>query len=241
MLNRRIQFAPAVLVAACLTGSVHAGSITGTVKYDGPVPASMKQPLQMNADPACALKHKSPVLPEALVLGPGQTLAHVFVQVKKGLPEKAWPTPAQPLVMNQEGCLYTPHVMGIMVNQPFKILNSDGLLHNVHALPKINAGFNRAMPANVKEAEFKFAKEEEMFKIKCDVHPWMGAWIQVMKHPYFAVTGTDGKYAIKDLGPGTYEIEVWHEKLKTKTATVKISGDEAQVADFTFTPPQKAN
>jgi plastocyanin len=241
MVNKRLQFVLSAVAAAGLSGSAFAGSITGTVKYEGPVPAAMKQPIQMSADPACALKHKTPVQPEALVLGPGQTLGNVFVQIKSGVPDKAYPAPAQPVTLDQNGCMYSPHVLGIMVGQPFKIINSDGLLHNVHALPNVNAGFNRAMPATVKEAEFKFTKPEPMFKVKCDVHPWMGAWVSVMKHPYFAVTGTDGKYTIKDLGPGTYEIEVWHEKLKTKTATVKISGDEAQTADFTFTPPQKAN
>jgi plastocyanin len=239
MLSGRTRFALAVAVAACLTGTSHAGSIKGTVKYDGPVPASMKQPIQMNADPACALKHKSAVMPEALVLGPGQTLGNAFVYVKSGVPEKQYPVPAEPVTIDQNGCLYSPHVMGIMIGQTLKILNSDGLLHNVHALPAVNQQFNRAMPANVKEAEFKFTKEEPMFKVKCDVHPWMGAYIQVMKHPFFAVTKQDGTFNISGLGPGTYEVEVWHEKLKTKTATVKISGDEAQTADFTFTPPQK--
>lgn len=239
MLKGKARLALTVAVAAGLTGMAHAGSIKGTIKYDGPVPASTKQPIQMSADPACALKHKSPVLPEALVLGPGNTLGNAFIHVKSGVPDKAYPVPPQPVTIDQNGCMYSPHVMGIMVGQTLKVLNSDGLLHNVHALPTINTGFNRAMPANVKETEFKFTKEEPMFKVKCDVHPWMGAYIQVLKHPYFAVTGPDGKYSIAGLGPGTYEVEVWHEKLKTKTATVKISGDEAQGADFTFTPPQK--
>ena len=142
-------------------------------------------------------------------------------------------------MLDQNGCLYTPHVIGLMVNQKFKILNSDGLLHNVHSLPKINTGFNRAMPATVKEAEFTFSKPEFMFKVKCDVHPWMGAWIAVMDNPYFAVTGPDGKFTIDNLPPGTYEIEVWQEKLKTLSTSVTIAGDEAQTADFTFTPPKR--
>ena len=239
MLTRRMHLALTILMAAGLTGSAYAGSITGTVKYDGPVPASMKRPLRMDADPACAKKHSEPTLPESLVLGEGQTLGNVFVHIKSGLPKKDYPTPSEPAVLDQNGCLYSPHVIGLMVNQPFKILNSDGLLHNVHSLPKINTGFNRAMPATVKEAEFTFSKPEFMFKVKCDVHPWMGAWIAVMDNPYFMVTGPDGKFTIDNLPAGTYEIEVWQEKLKTLSTSVTIAGDEAQTADFTFTPPKR--
>jgi plastocyanin len=235
-----MQIVLAVSAAALLSGSVLAGSITGTVKYDGPVPAAAKRPIKMDADPACAKKHSSTVLPEFLILGEGQTLGNVFVHVKSGVPDKQYAAPSEPVVLDQRGCKYSPRVTGVMVDQPFKILNSDGLLHNVHALPKINKGFNRAMPASVKEAEFKFDKEEFMFKIKCDVHPWMGSFVAVMTHPYFAVTGEDGKFNIGGLPAGTYEVEVWHEKLKTKTVSVTISGDEAQIADFTFTPPTRS-
>lgn len=238
-LKKTFHLAATLLVATGLAGPALAGSITGTVKYDGPVPASMKRPLRMDADPVCAKKHTEPVLPEGLVLGEGQTLGNVFVHIKSGLPDKEYPTPTEAVVLDQNGCRYSPHVMGLMINQPLKILNSDGLLHNVHSLPKINAGFNRAMPGAVKEAEFKFNKQEFMFKIKCDVHPWMGAYIAVMSHPYFTVTEPDGKFTIDGLAPGTYEIEVWQEKLKTKSATITITGDEAQTADFTFTPPQR--
>jgi hypothetical protein len=96
-----------------------------------------------------------------------------------------------------------------------------------------------AMPASRTETTVSFDKEESMFKIKCDVHPWMGAYIQVMAHPFFDVTAKDGKFKIEGLPPGTYEIEAWHEKLKTKSTTVTISGDETQSADFTFSPPSK--
>jgi len=216
-----------------------AGSISGTVKYEGPIPPSAKRPVKMDADPGCAKKHSTDVMPEFLVLGDGQTLGNVFVHIKSGAPDKQYTVPSEPVVLNQNGCKYEPHVMGVMVGQPFKILNSDGLLHNVHSLPKVNNGFNRAMPAAVKEADFEFTKEESMFKIKCDVHPWMNAWVGVMAHPYFAVSGKDGKFKIDGLPAGTYEIEVWHEKLKTQSKSVTISGDENQTADFTFTPPKR--
>jgi hypothetical protein len=139
--------------------------------------------------------------------------------------------------MDQVGCQYVPHVIGLMVGQPLKVLNSDGVLHNVHALPKINKPFNMAMPPTRKEATESFAKEEGMFVVKCDVHPWMQSYVGVFSHPFFAVTGTDGKYTIKDLPAGTYEIEAWHERLGTQKTKVTVGASDTQTAGFKFSPP----
>ncbi len=128
--------------------------------------------------------------------------------------------------------------MGVAVGQTYKILNSDGVLHNVHALPKINPGFNRPMPPNLKEATAKFDKAEPMFQIKCDVHPWMSAYVGAFNHPFFSVTGTDGKFTISGLDPGTYEITAWQEKLGTQTATVTVAGSETKTQNFKFAMPK---
>jgi len=237
MLARNIRNLLALTGVALLAGVTVAGSIKGTVTYDGKVPNL--RPIKMDADPGCAKKHSGPVQPEVLVLGDGNTVGNIMVHIKSGLPEKAYAAPSEPVVLDQNGCQYKPHVTGVMVGQPFKILNSDGLLHNVHALPKTNKGFNRAMPASVTEADYTFDKAEGMFKIKCDVHPWMGAYVGVMTHPFFDVTGADGKFEIKDVPAGTYEVEIWHEKLGAKTTKVTVSGDEAQTADFTLAPPSR--
>ena len=216
---------------------VSAATVTGTVKFEGKAPAM--KPLQMDADPGCAKKHSSAPLAEALVLGDGQTMANVYVHIKSGLPAgKTWPVPSEPVTLDQHGCQYIPHVVGVMVGQPFKVLNSDGLLHNVHALPKVNSEFNRAMPAAVTEAEYKFDKEEIGFKVKCDVHPWMGAYVSVTNHPFFDVTGMDGKFKIDGLPAGTYEIEVWHERLKTQTAKVTVAEGDTKSVDFSYSRPE---
>jgi plastocyanin len=214
-------------------GTAGQSTISGTITYSGKVPEL--KPINMGADPGCAAKHRDPAVSEALVLGPGNTVGNVLVHVKSGLPQRSGPVPAEPVVMDQEGCRYKPHVMGVMVGQAFKILNSDGLLHNVHALPQANREFNMAMPASRTEAEERFTKREEPFKIKCDVHPWMNAYVAVFEHPYYTVTLPDGKFSIASLPAGTYEIEVWHERLPAQTASVTVGGGESKTQDFTLT------
>ncbi len=228
--------AAAALVALVTLTPAWAGTVTGTVKYEGKVPNL--RPLQMDADPGCAKKHSGPVPPEMLVLGDDNAMANIFVQIKNA-PAGNHPTPSEPVVMDQNGCQYKPHVMGVMVGQTFRVLNSDGLLHNVHSLPKVNASFNKAMPPNVKEADYSFDKAEDIFKIKCDVHPWMGAYIAVMTHPFFDVTGTDGKFEIGNLPAGTYEVEIWHERLGTKTASVTVGDSDTKSVDFALSAPSR--
>ena len=225
----------AVLVAVALWPGVAdaASSISGTVTFAGKAPTL--RPLDMNADPVCAKKHSGPVASEALVLGSGNTMGNILVWVSKGLPAgKTWPVPQAPVVLDQNGCQYKPHVMGIMAGQAYKILNSDALPHNVHTLPKVNKPFNRAMPATLKEVTTKFDKEEPIFQVKCDVHPWMSAYVGVFTHPFFSVTSTDGKFTISGLDPGTYEITAWHERLGTQTASITVGANDKKTQDFKF-------
>jgi len=173
-----------------------------------------------------------------LVLGSGNTMANIMVYVSKGVPAgKTYPAPKTPVVVDQNGCQYKPHVMGIMIGQPYRILNSDGILHNIHSLPKVNTAFNKPMAATMKETTTTFEKPEPIFQIKCDVHPWMLAYIGVFTHPFYSVTGTDGKFTISGLEPGTYEITAWHERLGTQTATVTVGASDTKAQNFKFAMP----
>ncbi len=236
--NRLWLAAGMVGVSSWLAVAAGASSITGTVTFEGKAPTL--KPLAMDADPACAKKHSAPVPNEMLVLGSGNTMGNIIVWVSKGLPAgKTWPAPKTPVVMDQDGCQYKPHAMGIMVGQTYKILNSDGVLHNVHALPHVNPAFNKPMPPTLKETTTTFAKPEPVFQVKCDVHPWMTAYIGVFTHPFFSVTGEDGKFTISGLDPGTYELTAWHERLGTQTATVTVGASGTKVQNFKFAVPAK--
>ncbi len=209
-------------------------ALIGTVKYEGELPK--RKEIKMGADPVCLTKHKDTVFTSSVEVGEDNGLANVFVHVVNGLPKKKYDPPAEPAVLDQKGCMYSPHVMGVMVGQTLEVLNPDGTLHNVHGSPKINKKFNLAMPKFRKKLKRTFDKAEFMFKVKCDVHPWMGAWIAVMDHPYFGVSNIEGSFEIADLPDGEYEIEAWHEKLGTQKQKVTVSGGKAEPLEFTFKP-----
>lgn len=231
----KVFFVFIILSVAFAVSSAYCATITGAVKYEGAAPKFKE--IKMDADPICQSHHAEAVYPQTLVLGEGNTMANVFVHVKSGLPNQAYPAPTEPVVVDQKGCFYEPHVFGVMVGQPVKILNPDGTLHNVHAMSKINQEFNLAMPKFRTETTKVFDKAEFMFAFKCDVHPWMLAWGSVMSHPFFSVTKQDGKFIIGNLPAGTYELEAWHEKLGTQKASVTLADGEAKEISFTFSKP----
>jgi plastocyanin len=235
--GNRLWPAVTLVVVLGLPGvAVAASTVTGTVTFEGKAPAL--RPIAMDAEPVCAKKHSGPAPNEALILGSGNTMANIMVYVSKGVPAgKTYPAPQTPVTINQDGCVYQPHVLGIMAGQPTRILNSDGILHNIHTLPKVNPAFNRGQPATVKEMTTNFPKAEDVFQVKCDVHPWMSAYIGVFTHPFFSVTGTDGKFTLSGLDPGTYEITAWHERLGVQKATVTVAANESKTQGFKFALP----
>ena len=227
----------AVLLAFALASSSVAfgGTIVGKVTYEGRTPP--QRPMRMDADPKCAEKHSGTVLDQTFMIGDGGAFANVFLVITEGLEGKSFDTPSQPVVMDQNGCIYTPRIMGVQVGQQFKVKNSDGLLHNVHSLSKDNPPFNRAMPASVTEADYSFDKTER-FRIKCDVHPWMTSWVTVVDHPFHAVSGADGSFRIENVPAGTYTIEARHEfeRFKIYSETVEVGDSGTVTANFVFKP-----
>ena len=206
-----------------------AGSIRGAIRLEGTPPAP--EPINKESDPYC--QEQGAATTETIAVGAGGALQNVFVYVKDGRGDRAFPVPTTPVVLDQKGCRYTPHVLGIQVGQPFEILSSDNTLHNVHAMPENNREFNKAHQMAGITHSHVFTTREVMVPFKCDVHRWMNAYVGVLDHPYFAVSGADGTFALEGLPPGTYTIEAWHEKLGTQTQTVTIG--EKQTSDMSFT------
>lgn len=223
-----------MLAAEAMAGA----TVKGTVKLDLPGGKTpRRKAIQMAADPVCNAKHTEPVLnEEPAVVDDDGALHNVFIYVKKGLEGKKFDAPAEAAVMDQNGCIYKPHVLGVMAGQDITILNSDGTLHNVHPKPSVNKEFNLAMPKFMKKKTIKFEKAEVMIPVKCDVHPWMQSYIAVLDHPFFAVTGAGGTFEIAGLPAGTYTIEAWHEseRLGTMTQEVTVKDGETKTVDFTF-------
>jgi plastocyanin len=209
-----------------------AGAVTGTISFEGTAPAP--QPLKMGSDPNCTPQGAATT--ETIVVRDG-ALANVFVYVKDGLGNLRFPVPTTPVVLDQQGCRYVPHVLGAQVGQPVEVRNSDPTLHNVHALPETNQEFNTGQPIQGMKHTHTFTTKEVMVPFKCDVHGWMRAYIGVLDHPFYAVTGADGRFTLQGLPPGTYTVEAWHESLGTQTQTVTIGASETkdEVA-FTFAP-----
>jgi hypothetical protein len=208
-------------------------SISGRVTFAGTAPTASE--IDMRSDPSCAAVHSEPQYPDEIVVSDGN-LQNVFVWVKEGLEGYTFEPPSHPVTIEQVGCRYRPHVGGIMVNQRLLILNSDSTLHNILCVAERNPSFNIGQPVQGMTSEKTFPSPEVMVRFKCNVHRWMTSYFGVVPHPYFAVTGKDGTYAFKNLPPGNYVLEAWHEKFGARTQKVKLSDKETREADFSFAP-----
>lgn len=205
-------------------------SVSGTVKLDGAAPKPAK--IDMSQDPAC----KGMNTAETIVAENGD-LANVFVYVKDGLGDRTFAVPTAAVSIDQQGCKYHPHILGVMAGQNIEIKNDDQTTHNIHPTPQANREWNESQPPTAAPIEKSFAREEIMLPVKCNQHPWMRMYINVVKSPFYAVTGPDGKYEIKGLPPGTYTIAFVQEKLGEQDQQVTLAAKESKSVDQTFKQP----
>ncbi len=202
-------------------------SVNGTVKFDGAAPKAGK--IDMSQDPAC----KGTNTAETVVVDGGK-LANVFVYVKDGLGSRTFDTPKDPVTIDQQGCKYHPHVLGVMADQNIEIKNDDMTTHNIHPTPAANREWNESQPPQTAPLEKSFAREEIMLPVKCNQHPWMKMYINVVKSPFYAVTGPDGKYEIKGLPPGDYTLAFVQEKLGEQDQKVTLAAKDSKTVDASF-------
>ncbi len=215
-----------------MADEANGASITGKVNFTGQKPVLRE--IDFSANPACQKMHSSPVHSEEVVVNSNGTLANAFVWLKDGVPAGRWTPSSKTAVIDQQGCLYKPHVTGVMVGQSLEFRNSDDTNHNIHPMPQKNREFNESEPPKDQGKIKTFDREEVMIPVKCNIHPWMRAYIGVVRHPFFAVTGDDGTFAIKGVPPGTYTVEVWQEKYGTQDMKVTVAAKESKTLDFTW-------
>ena len=214
-----------------------AGSISGTVKFEGTPPANA--PIRLSKD--CVPVASASAVNEAVIVGADGALKNAFVYVKSGLDRAyTFDTPGKPVELVQQGCVYAPRVMGVRVGQAIDVVNSDATMHNVHALPMVNQEFNQSQPVKDSHLQHVFTAPEQMVRFMCNVHGWMASYVGVMDHPYFAVSDDAGKFEIPNLPPGTYTLEAWHEKFGRRTAQVTVAEKQAQTAAFSFRADAKS-
>ncbi|MGA8491147.1 MAG: carboxypeptidase regulatory-like domain-containing protein [Terriglobales bacterium] len=202
-------------------------SVSGTVKLDGAAPKAAK--IDMSQDPAC-----KGVNTAETIVDDGGDLANVFVYVKDGLGDRTFPVPTEAVTINQQGCKYHPHVLGVMAGQNIEVKNDDPTTHNIHPTPQANREWNESQPPQSAPIEKSFAREEIMLPVKCNQHPWMRMYINVVKTPFYAVTGPDGKYEIKGLPPGDYTIAFVQEKLGEQDQKVTLAAKDSKTVDAAF-------
>jgi plastocyanin len=209
-----------------------ASTVSGRVLYGGTLPASKK--INIDEDEECVRLNQQGMYDQSLVVNRDGALSNVFVYVKQGLEGKHFERPQQPVLLDQKRCRFAPRVLGIQAGQAFKVINSDPVTHNVHPIAKMNREWNQSQGPGDPPLERRFARPEIMVRVKCNVHSWMRAWVGVMDHPYFAVTGVDGSFEIPGLPPGDYTIEAWQESLGVQEQRVSLPAQGHVRIDFKF-------
>lgn len=208
-----------------------AGSVSGTIRFDSKAPTPIV--IDMTQDPACG---QTPNMTEQYVVHDGR-LANVFVYIKDGLGNRIYMPTKTPIVLNQRGCRYIPHVIGAMVGQPVEFRNSDRTMHNIHIVPPgsdDDSGFDISQAPMAGAEQHNFRAAGLMIPVRCNNHPWMEAFLNVVKNPFFAVSNAEGKYEIQGLPPGTYTLVAVHEKLGSQSQQITIQSHKASTGNFAF-------
>ena len=206
-------------------------SVSGVVKFQGAVLPPTK--IDMSSDPNCMKAHPSPGTAEDVLVGANGVLENAIIYVSGGLEGRTFTPPAEPVVLEQKGCTYKPHVIALQANQKLNVVNGDSTTHNIHPSPANNREWNMTQPPGV-PLEESFAREEIAIPVKCNIHPWMRGYIAVFKHPFFAVTGKDGSFELKNLPAGNYTVTVWHGKLGTQSQQVTVAAGQPAKLYFVF-------
>jgi len=210
-----------------------AATVSGKISFKGTKPA--RQAISMDAEAGCQQARAGhPAYDEPVLVGKGGGLANAFVYIQAGLEGKNFEPVKEVATLDQSGCMFVPRVIGIRVAQPLDVKNSDAVSHNIHPVPRNNREWNEQQPPESPPAQHKFARRDVMIPVKCNIHAWMHAYIGVVEHPYFAVTGADGSFEWPNVPPGDYTIAVWHEKLGEQTRQVHVAASARAAVEFTY-------
>jgi len=209
-------------------------AIKGVVRFEGRPPP--RKPVDTSREAYCSAKRPAPLLDESVVVNPDGTLKNVFVWIKKGVKGR-FPAPEEPVRIDQILCQYKPHVLGLQVGQKLVVRNDDPLLHNIHGLSRKHQDFNYGQASRGMENTFAFRRAEVMMPVKCEVHDWMHAYVGVVPHPFFAVTGERGTFALGKLPKGRYTVEAWQERYGKQSLEVTLKGSETKKIAFTYRAP----
>ncbi|MBV9086030.1 MAG: hypothetical protein JOY79_00975 [Acidobacteriaceae bacterium] len=226
-----MRFEMKLVVPVHAAAKTDIASVKGRVKLDGVAPHPAR--VVMTAEPSCMKQHPSGVAAQDVVVDPGGGLENAVVYISDAAAPNSEP-PKEEATFEQKGCMYLPHVVAIEANQKLKIVNEDSTIHNIHPIPQNNREWNKSQAPGTQPVEETFPREEIAIPVKCNVHPWMKGYIAVFKHPYFAVSGKDGSFDIKNLPPGTYTLQAWHEKLGTLTKKITVGPEGAGDVELVF-------
>jgi plastocyanin len=212
---------------------VTAGSVTGTIRFDG-TPPKMKA-INMSAVPNCAKMHTEPVMSEEVVPGNNGTLQNIVVYLKGDFSAYSFPPAGAPVKISQNGCIYSPHVAAVMTGEPVEVANADSTTHNINVISKRRQGWNETQAQGSAPIQRSFAHEEIALLVKCNIHPWMRFYLAVLSHPYFQVTDKDGQFTLRNVPPGTYTLVAWHEEFGAREQSIVIQPKQEKTVSIAFT------